>query len=72
MSQAVRDRIQSDRLLDRLEKHALGEAEMSATQLRAAEILLKKTLPDLQAMALASRDAEAGLIAGVVFKGLND
>jgi hypothetical protein len=71
-SHQVRERIQAGRLLDRLEQHALGEAEMSATQLRAAEILLKKALPDLQSTALGGHDEEAARIAVVVFKGLND
>lgn len=48
--QTTRDRIQTSMLLNRLEKHVLGDVEMSATQLRAAEILLKKSLPDLQAI----------------------
>lgn len=34
-------------LIDRLEKHALGEVEMSATQIKATEVLLRKCLPDL-------------------------
>lgn len=37
-------------LLKRLADHVFGTTEMSATQLKAAEILLKKSLPDLQAM----------------------
>lgn len=43
----TRRRIQISQLLNRLQKHVDGEADMSATQLRAAEILLKKSLPDL-------------------------
>jgi hypothetical protein len=34
-------------LADRLEKHAMGEIELTTTQVRAAEILLKKVVPDL-------------------------
>jgi hypothetical protein len=43
----VRDKIQASQLINRLENHALGEAELSQTQIKAIEILLKKTLPDL-------------------------
>ena len=71
-SQQVRDGIKVDKLLERLERHALGEDDMSATELRAAEILLKKSLPDLQTLAPGARDEEAGMIATVIFKGLND
>ena len=43
----VRQRIRTGVLVNRLKKHALGQLEMSATQLKAAEILLRKSLPDL-------------------------
>lgn len=34
-------------LINRLIKHGLGEVDMSQTQVRAIEILLRKALPDL-------------------------
>ena len=34
----------------RLERHIMGELELSATQVRAAEILLRKVVPDLSSM----------------------
>jgi hypothetical protein len=40
-----------------LTAHATGKAEMSATQIRAAEILLRKCLPDLST---AQMEAESG------------
>lgn len=40
-------RIKATHLVSRLHKHAMGEAEMSPTQIKAAEILLKKVAPDL-------------------------
>ena len=43
---AVRARIQVAKLIDRLENHALGEIEMSPTQVQAATILLRKVVPD--------------------------
>ena len=49
--QKVRDRIQAALLANRLEDHALGLVEMTGTQLKAAEILLRKTVPDLSSMA---------------------
>jgi hypothetical protein len=46
----VREKIRVSQLINRLIKHVNGELELSRTQIRAAEILLKKTLPDLQAV----------------------
>lgn len=43
-SEMVRAKIQASQLVNRLTEHALGEAEMSATQVQAAKILLDKTL----------------------------
>lgn len=42
-----RERIRSGVILQRLEKAALGELEVSPNSLKAAEIVLRKTLPDL-------------------------
>ncbi len=47
-AQVVRDRIQVSQLINRLEKNALSEKELMTTgQIRSAEILLKKVVPDL-------------------------
>lgn len=45
-------RIQTSQLLNRLQKHVLGKVELSPTQVRAAEVLLKKTVPDLKSIDL--------------------
>ena len=50
--QKTREKIQTSQLVNRLTNHALGEIELTATQLRAIEILLKKTLPDLSSVEL--------------------
>ena len=46
----TRARIQTSQLINRLQNHALGTEvyELKQSQLRAIEILLKKSLPDLQ------------------------
>ena len=49
----VRKKIQTSQLLNRLTDHALGEIELSNTQVRAIEILLKKSIPDLQSIELS-------------------
>jgi len=46
----TRHRVQVSQLINRLQDHADGKCEMSPTQVRAAEILLKKALPDLAAV----------------------
>lgn len=42
----IRQKIQTSQLVNRLTDHALGSVEMSSTQIRAAEILLSKSLGD--------------------------
>lgn len=63
----TRAKIQASQLINRLTDHALGDLELSQTQVRSIEILLKKTLPDLSAvehsgdMTLRHEDALAEL-----------
>ena len=55
---ATREKIRTTQLVKRLTAHALGEKDpqskkvvmLTATQVRAIEILLRKTIPDLQAI----------------------
>jgi hypothetical protein len=46
----VRKKIQTSQLVNRLTDHVLGTVEMTPTQVQAANILLKKALPDLQSV----------------------
>jgi hypothetical protein len=50
-------RIQTLEIIDRMNSCALGKMPMEATELRCAEVLLRKTLPDLKALE-AVLDAE--------------
>ena len=51
MTEEHRKRIQTSALITRLQKNALGDVElMTPAQIKSAEILLKKTLPDLKAV----------------------
>ena len=43
----VREKIRVSQILTRLSSHVEGATEMSSTQVKAAEILLRKSLPDL-------------------------
>lgn len=47
-----RSKIQTSMLINRLQGHANGENNMSPTQIKAAEILLRKAAPDLTATTL--------------------
>lgn len=49
----VRAKIQTSQLINRLHDHAFGEVDLSATQVKAIEVLLKKNLPDLSALEIS-------------------
>ena len=51
-------KIQAGVILDRLVKHVNGEIEMTASQIKAADILLKKTVPDLARTEVTGKDGE--------------
>ena len=52
----VREKIKVGVLLNRLHNNALGEIEMTAGQIKSAEILLKKALPDLSTVTHEGND----------------
>lgn len=55
----VRKKIQVSLLIKKLEKHALedsDETEISSSKMRAIQILLNKSLPDLSSMQISGDD----------------
>lgn len=57
----MRTKIQTSQLINRLQDHALGELELSQSQIKAIEVLIRKTLPDLsQVTADINPPQEAG------------
>jgi hypothetical protein len=50
----VREKIRTSQLINRLQKFAFGEIELTMTQVRAIEILLRKSIPDLAAVEIKS------------------
>jgi len=57
----VRKKIRTSQLIKVLQDYALGEItdkDFSVTRLRAIDILLKKTLPDLTAVTVSGEDGE--------------
>ena len=61
----VRAKIQTSQLINRLTEHALGNVELSQSQVRAIEILIKKTLPDLSAVQWGADEDTAKALAGL-------
>lgn len=57
----TRANIQATQLVNRLQNNALGKLELTPIQQRSIEILLKKVLPDLQAVTHKG-DANAPLV----------
>lgn len=56
---AWNDKVKTGNLMARVLKHANGEIEMTATQLKAADLFLRKTVPDLSRSELTGRDGGA-------------
>ena len=44
----TREKIRTSMLINRLVNHALGKCDMTPSQVRAARLVLRKTLPDLK------------------------
>ena len=63
----VRTKIQASQLINRLTDHALGRVELTATQVRAIEILLRKSIPDLTAVSLNAGEGTDAF--AIVIKG---
>jgi hypothetical protein len=54
----VRTKIQTSQLINRLTNHALGKIELTSTQIKSIEILLKKSMPDLSQVQGAGEEGE--------------
>lgn len=50
MTEEWKQKISISQIINRLNKHINGEIEMTPTQVRSAEILLKKVAPDLSSV----------------------
>lgn len=64
----IRTKIQTSQLINVLENHALGKTEdLPNSRLKAIEILLNKTLPNLQATEI-SGDVDSPVMHQIQFK----
>lgn len=64
----MRRRIDVARIIDRMNKHAIdpGTYPMTISQLKAATVLLKKIMPDLQATQISADQGFAAAFAAAV------
>lgn len=69
--QLIRDKIQAGLLVERLTECALGSLELTSQQMKAIEILLKKSVPDLSSVEM-SGDPDAPVIMKVITGVPND
>ena len=53
----TRERIRTSMLINRLQDHVFGRCEMTPTQVKAASVVLRKTLPDLKRTKVVYEDA---------------
>jgi hypothetical protein len=68
----TRSAIQTSQLVNRLQAYALGEiAEIEAGRLKAIEILLRKSLPDLSAITIGG-DEESPLVIRQITRQIID
>jgi hypothetical protein len=58
----VREKIRASQLINRLHKCAFGEISLTVTQLRAIEILLRKSIPDLAAAEIKSEQTHSYVV----------
>jgi len=69
--QLIRDKINAGILVERLTECALGQLELTSQQMKAIEILLKKSVPDLSAVEMTG-DADAPILLKVITGVPND
>ncbi len=67
--QAARHGIMShlDRIQNALREHALGQREMTASQVKAAQVLMNKVMPDLKAIEHTG-ELQHQVMGGFIFK----
>lgn len=65
----VRRKIQASQLINVLQDHALtGEGEITPTRMKAIEILLRKSIPDLSSVELSGGDDPINVVHSIAIK----
>jgi len=62
----VREKIKASQLVNFLQNHVLGRKKATATQLKAADILLRKCIPDLNRTEVTGKDGGPVESVGIV------
>jgi hypothetical protein len=70
LSEEWKEKIRISQIINRLAQHVDGEVELKSTQIKAAEILLKKVVPDMARTEIAG-DEDQPLAIRVV-SGVDD
>ena len=61
----VREKIKASQIINRLQNHIDGEVELSSTQVRAAEVLLSKSVASVSQVDLSAQvDGELNITVG--------
>ena len=55
----TREKIRASMLVNRLQDHVEGKADMTSTQVKAASVLLSKVMPDLSAADITTHEPES-------------
>jgi hypothetical protein len=62
----IRRKIQASQLINVLQDHALtGEGEITPTRMKAIEILLRKSIPDLSSVELSGGDEPVNFVHSI-------
>ena len=72
LSDEWKEKIQVSQLLNRLGDCASGNVEMTSQQIKAAEILLKKVMPDLKSVDMAGEINGSLAINTITRRIIND
>ena len=68
----ARSLIQTERLVEELQKHVDGKREMTPSQVRAAQILLDRSLPCLVSQTFSTDDDPTGLPILTIVRNASD
>lgn len=64
LTESWKEKIRTSMLINRLNNHIFEDEELSSSQLRAIEILLKKVAPDLKAVEVSTDEDTLDAIYG--------
>ena len=72
LTDSWKENIRASMIMNRLVKHVEGEVQMSPTQIKAAQIILAKIVPDLARTEMTGLDGGPIAVAAMDVKGLSD